>query len=238
MFKKLGRLAFEGLATVLPLAVTLYALWWAGSTAERWFRPPIEAAVNYALPVDEPVEEGAEKETNYVPGMGFVAGIVILVAVGITARLWIAQKLLSVGDNLLKRIPLAKTVYGSVKDLLSVFSGKKKSFTNVAFLKIPGTAMKVLGMVTRDDFSDFPEVPEGYVSIYLPMSYQIGGFTFLVPTDCLETVDMTVEDALRFAMTAAVSSEEREPAAGEIAAGAAANEKIEAGGPEVEDVGG
>ena len=194
MGKKLGRLVFDGLLTVLPLAVTLYAVWWLGTSAESVLGPPIKKGL------------AAAKLDWYIPGMGVVAGLVLLVIVGIFARLWIARKIISMGERMLKKIPLAKTIYSSVKDLLSVFSGQKKAFSTVAFLKIPGTPYRVLGMVTREEFEDIPQVPEGHVSLYVPMGYQLGGFTFMVPRDALEPVDMSVEEAMRFAMTAGVSA--------------------------------
>lgn len=194
MGKKLGRLIFDGLLTVLPLAVTLYAVWWLGTSAESILGPPIKKGL------------AAAKLDWYIPGMGVVVGLVLLVVVGIFARLWIARKIISMGERILKKIPLAKTIYSSVKDLLSVFSGQKKAFSTVAFLKIPGTQYRVLGMVTREEFEDIPEVPKGHVSLYVPMGYQLGGFTFMVPRDTLEPVDMTVEEAMRFAMTAGVSA--------------------------------
>lgn len=201
MFRKLWRLVFDGLLTVLPLAVTVYALWWIGSSAEGLLGPRIVQVLDWVAP------EGRTGADIYVPGMGVAAGFVVLIVVGILARLWIAQRLLALSDRIFARIPLAKTIYSSVKDLLSVFSQQRKSFSNVAFLKIPGTPWKILGLVTREDFPDIPQVEDDQVSIYLPMSYQLGGFTFIVPKEYLETVDMTVEEAMRFAMTAAVSAE-------------------------------
>lgn len=207
MLRKFWRLVFEGVLTVLPLAVTVYALWWVGSSAEGLLGPRIKQVLGWVVP------EGKTGADIYVPGMGVAAGFVVLIVVGILARLWIAQRLLALGDRIFARIPLAKTIYSSVKDLLSVFSRQGKSFSNVAFLKVPGTPWKILGMVTREDFSDIPQIEDGNVSIYLPMSYQLGGFTFMVPKEDLETVDMTVEEAMRFAMTAAVSAE-KAPVAG------------------------
>lgn len=202
MWKRIGRMIFQGLVTVLPLAVTLYALWWLASGAEGLFDGPMKAALE---------KIGAHWYAPaggwYVPGMGVAAGLAVLIVIGVLARLWITRKLLALSDRFFDRIPLAKTIYGSVKDLLSVFSSQKRSFANVAFVRIPGTPMKILGMVTREDFSDLPQVGPGHVSVYVPMSYQIGGFTVIVPKDNLEKVDMSVEDALRFAMTAAVSGE-------------------------------
>ena len=209
MLKRFGRLVLEGLAAILPLAVTLYALWWLGAKAESALGAPIRWTLRQlAERLDSP---GIARW--YVPGMGVVAGFVLLLAVGILARLWITRRLLALGERIMARIPLAKTIYGSVKDLLSVFAGHKKSFSTVAFVTLPGTPFKVLGLVTREDFHDMPQVGDDRVSVYFPMSYQIGGYTMLVPKETIEKVDMTIEEAMRFAMTAGVSVQERSPAA-------------------------
>jgi uncharacterized membrane protein len=197
MLKKLGRFFFEGLAAVLPLAVTVYALWWLGAKAEGVFDSPIKWLLG--------VEGASDK--RYIPGMGVAAGFVLLFVVGVLMRLWITRAILGLGESILEKIPLAKTIYGSVKDLMSMFKGKKKSFSTVAFVTMPGIPHKVLGLVTREDFSDMPQVGSELVAVYVPMSYQIGGFTFMVPRDNLEPVDMSAEDAMRFAMTAGVSSD-------------------------------
>jgi uncharacterized membrane protein len=65
----------------------------------------------------------------------------------------------------------------------------------------------VLGFVTREDFGTMPVGLGGpdVVAVYLPMSYQIGGYTVLLPRRLVEPVDMSVEDALRFTVTAGMS---------------------------------
>jgi len=68
--------------------------------------------------------------------------------------------------------------------------------------------VKLLGFVTREDFGDLPPgfAGEEVVAVYLPMSYQIGGFTVLVPKSNTQSVDMGLEDAMRFAITGGVHS--------------------------------
>lgn len=204
MARRITKALVEGLVVALPLAVTLYALWWLASGAEHLLGDPIKLLF----------EDKLEKEW-YVPGMGVAAGLVLLVVVGILARLWIARELLSLGERIIERIPLAKTVYGAVKDLLGMFSGKKKAFSRVVFVNVPGTSMRLLGMVTKDDFQDMPQAGGNVIGVYLPMSYQIGGFTVMVPVESVEDVDMTAEEAMRFAMTAGVSGESTAPGAKE-----------------------
>jgi uncharacterized membrane protein len=67
----------------------------------------------------------------------------------------------------------------------------------------------LMGLVTRDSFADLPEGigDETTVAVYLPMSYQLGGFTAMVPKDRIQPVDLKVDEAMQFVLTAGVSSE-------------------------------
>jgi uncharacterized membrane protein len=67
--------------------------------------------------------------------------------------------------------------------------------------------MHLIGFVTREDFTTLPAGLGGadVIAVYLPMSYQVGGYTVLLPRRLVEPVDMSVEDALRFAVTAGMS---------------------------------
>jgi uncharacterized membrane protein len=62
-----------------------------------------------------------------------------------------------------------------------------------------------LGFLTREDFADLPGFDPDRVAVYLPMSYQLGGFTVIVPRSRIREVPMKAEDALRFCVTAGVS---------------------------------
>ena len=69
-----------------------------------------------------------------------------------------------------------------------------------------------MGLVTRKQFADLREGigEEGEVAVYFPMSYQIGGFTLIMPKDRIQPVDMTMDQAMRFALTAGVTSRKDE----------------------------
>jgi uncharacterized membrane protein len=68
--------------------------------------------------------------------------------------------------------------------------------------------MRALGFVSRADFSDLPEGigREGEIAVYLPMSYQIGGYTLFMPRAQAVAVDMSREDAMKFILTAGLKS--------------------------------
>jgi uncharacterized membrane protein len=207
----------RGLATVVPAAATVYILWWLGSSAESGMRD----LMTRFLP-----------QIGYVRGLGLLLGFSIVFLIGLVMRAWLAQRLLGLGEKLLARIPLVKTVYGSLKDLAGFFGdGEKGSgLSEVVMVEHQGT--KVMGFVS----SAKPEVVTGkkadgeLVAVYLPMSYQLGGFLVFVPRASVEKVPMTVEQGLRFVLTAGVGGrrEERHGAGTREAAAAEAEAEAEA----------
>lgn len=187
--KTIGKLLLRGLAVILPSFVTIYVLWWAASGMESLLKDLVF-------------------EEYYVPGMGILLGLGVVLVVGILAGLWVFSALGRLLERLLERIPLVKTLYGSMKDLMAFFPSDKKkpSMKSVVLAHVGGA--KIVGMVTREDFSELPEAMrrEGEVLVYLPMSYQLGGFTVWMPRSELTTVDMTVAEAMRFAVTGGMST--------------------------------
>jgi uncharacterized membrane protein len=75
-------------------------------------------------------------------------------------------------------------------------------------MTFPNTNIRLLGFVTRDDVHDIAEglAPEQNIAVYLPMSYQVGGYTVFVPRDSVEPVNMSMNEAMRFAITAGMST--------------------------------
>ena len=192
--KKISKYFLQGLIAVLPIAVTIYILFWLAVRAENI----LGSFIKFIIPSD-----------FYVHGMGVAAGFVIILSIGILLRLWLFRRLFRLGEAILEKLPVIKTLYGSVRDLMGFFdTSKKKDFNEVVMVKVGDQHTRLLGLVTRDDFSQLPEgIDAGEtVAVYLPMSYQMGGFTVFVPKANIQSVDMTIEEAMRFALTAAVST--------------------------------
>lgn len=186
----------KGLAAILPVSLTLYLIYWLGTSIERVLRPAIVAIV---------------PESYYLPGMGLVAGLVLLFFVGLVVNAWIVQRLLQVGERLLEKIPLIKSVYGALRDFMNYFSasGQRRDLKQVVMISLGET--RLLGFVTQERIADLPGVslPDDVVAVYLPMSYQIGGYTVYVPRSLLEPVDLSIEDAMRRVLTAGLSKTEK-----------------------------
>jgi len=188
------RTFLTGLGAILPLAITLVVLWWLGAAAEN----VLGGRLRQLLP-----------EHLYFPGLGLLTGIALIFLFGVLLRAYLVQRLLAWIENLIQRIPGAKTVYGIVRDMMGLFSGDlQKKFGAAVLVTLPGTDYRLVGFVTREDFAGLPEnlgIP-GTIAVYLPMSYQIGGYTLMLPREQVEPLDLTLEDAMRYTLTAGVSA--------------------------------
>ena len=183
----MGRIFFTGLLTVLPVVATIYFLVWLVGIAERVFGRPLQWLV----------PEG------YQTGMGIVIAVALVFGVGVLMREYFFSRLFRRLERVLLGVPLVRSVYGALRDMLGLFAGHKEPSLEVVALTLPGTPLRLLGFVTRQDFADLPPgiAAEGEVAVYLPMSYQLGGYTVFVPRKLLQPVAMSREDAMKFILT-------------------------------------
>jgi len=204
----LGKLFLKGLVVVIPLALTSAIIWWIASYAESL----LGGLLARVLP-----------SGWYIPGMGVVAGVALTVLVGVLSHILLFQKLFSWGEGVLNRLPLVKSIYSAIKDFIDYFSPESKASINkVVLVKIPGQDFEQVGFVTREDFSSFPLAltVDDPVAVYLPMSYQIGGYTLFVPRSCLTPLDMSFEEGMRLVLTGGVIKERESLPDGQTKSGA------------------
>jgi uncharacterized membrane protein len=195
--KRLGKIMFQGLMALLPAVLTIYIIYWLVSSAER----VVGALLKMLLP-----------DGWYLPGMGLIAGLLVTFLFGLALNAFLVRRLLDLGERLMNRIPLVKTLYGSVKDFIGFFTARKESQLNQVVtveLDIGGTPMRMIGFVTRSDFSGLPAGigKEGEVAVYLPMSYQIGGYTVIVPRSAVKKLDISIRRAMGFVVTGGMTAD-------------------------------
>lgn len=192
--RHLPKIFFTGLAAILPIVITLAVLWWLGSTTEQVLGELLQAMLPDLL---------------YFPGLGIIAGIGLVLVVGVLLRAYVVRGLFDWMERQMQRIPVVKTIYGMVRDMTRLMSGDiKEQFGQAVLITLPGTDFKLVGFVTREDFAGLPANlgDEQTIAVYLPMSYMIGGYTLMLPRSRIEPLDLSLEDAMRFALTAGVSA--------------------------------
>ena len=193
MFRKLRSALVRGLVVVLPIGLTLWLLWWLGSSTESL----LQRVITLVIPAE-----------HYRPGMGIIAAVVLLLAAGTLVNALIVRRVLASWEKFLDRIPVVKTIYGAIRDFTKLLpaGGKRRDLSHVVLARF-GDA-RIVGFVTRDDASELglTSPTEELVAVYFPMSYQIGGYTLLLPPSAIERLDMPVETAMRLVLTGGLSA--------------------------------
>jgi len=191
MLKFLSRNMLTGLVTLLPVMLTLYVVYWLLVTLEM----ALGGLIRLLLPDD-----------LYLPGMGLIAALLLTFVVGILMHAYVVQRLFAAAESLLYRMPLIKSVYRAIRDFFDYFSPEThKEFEQVVAVTFDD--MQLIGFVTQALPEDMPEGfgGENRVLVYLPLSYMIGGYALLIPRDRIKPVNMTMEEAMRFTLTAGVA---------------------------------
>ena len=195
MFKSLSTTLLTGFFTIVPVVLTIYLLYWLAVTSEE----VMGGALRYVLP-----------KVIYFPGMGTIAGLIVVFFVGVLMKAVLVRQLFAFGENILYHLPIIKTVYRAIRDLFDFFSPKKDNFGRVVIVKIAN--MEIIGFVTQENPERMPEAfrDRDCVLVYLPMSYMIGGYTLLVPREDVRPCQMSMDEAMRFALTAGITGKDRE----------------------------
>jgi uncharacterized membrane protein len=192
MFRKLRSALVRGLVVVLPIGFTIWLLWWLGSSTESLLRPAILLVV--------PAE-------HYVPGMGIAAALALLLVAGTLFNALLVQSAIASWERFLEHIPVVKTIYGATRDFVKLLpAGKKRRELRRVVLARFGEA-QLIGFVTQDDASELGivEPREDLLAVYFPMSYQIGGYTVILPRSRVVPLDLSVETAMRMVLTGGLS---------------------------------
>lgn len=198
MFRFITRQILTGLITILPVMLTLYLIY--------WFVVSTETALGKVIQLILP-------DVLYWPGMGFIAALVLVFVIGLMMQLYVVKALFRRVEDLLYHMPLIKSVYGAIRDFFQYFSPSRQTeFQQVVAVDL-GNDMEVIGFVTVDSSDSLPladDEQQEKVLVYLPMSYNIGGYTMMLPRHRLRPIDMSMEQAMRFVLTAGVASNDKD----------------------------
>lgn len=197
MMQTITRLFVRGLFVIVPILLTIAFIWWLFVTAEQVFRVPLQLF----LP-----------DSWYFNGMGVIFALLFTLLVGVLVNIYAVNLVFKAFEKLLNRLPLVKQIYSSIRDLISFLGGSdREDLQKVVALDFNG--MRLIGFVTADDTTlagsgnrDDIDKDDKILSVYLPMSYQMGGYLVYVPESQCEYLDMPVKDAMQIVLTANIAS--------------------------------
>jgi uncharacterized membrane protein len=184
MIPWLRRSFITGFFVTVPLVVSIAAIVWMfravdGLTQgmyERWLGP-------------------------HPPGLGVITTAAVVLIIGAVATNVLGRRLLGKGEQFLMHVPVFRTIYAPVKQLILAFSPDNESgFKRVVLTEIPGRGF-VLGFLTKEFLVDRGAGPEAMLAVYVPTNHlYLGDVIVCRPSDVLFP-DLTVEQGVRVFLT-------------------------------------
>ena len=180
----LRRRFVTGFVVTVPLVISLVSLVWAFRAVDGLVGP----VYHRWLPFD-------------VPGLGIMTTAVLILAVGTVATNVLGKRLLQRAEGYLMRVPVFRTVYSPVKQMVAAFSPDSKyGFKKVALVEDPRRG-KVLGFLTKEFSVDLGSGLEPMVAVYVPTNHLYLGDLVIAPRDAAFFPDLTVEEGVRIILT-------------------------------------
>lgn len=140
-----------------------------------------------------------------IPGLGMLILLGGITLLGFLGSTFIAEPIYKRANKMLDRVPLVKTIYTAITDLLSAFVGQKKSFSRPVLVKLNRESeIEKPGFVTNDDLSVL-NLKTGKIAVYLPHSYNFSGNIFIVPIENVTPVDINTAEFMKFIVSGGVA---------------------------------
>ena len=191
MFRSIRNAFITGIIVILPLGVTIFVINLLidklGRPASRFFFGNLDVAPG--SPMDK--------------ALALLAVIIVfalITLIGYGSRFVIGRVLLNFFDQLLHRVPLINTVYGTVKQIVTTFSEQKKAvFQEVVLLEYPRKNCYVLGFLTSEAKGEPQAVTgEKIVNIFVPTTPNpTSGFLLMLPENDITRLTMSVADGMK-----------------------------------------
>lgn len=182
----------KGLLIVVPIALSVFIVFWAVTTVDSWLN------INNILGVN-PIT-GANRN---IPGLGLGLVITIILLAGIFVTNFVTEPMYNWFQRILNKLPLLNFIFSSIKDLTEAFVGDEKKFNNPVLVEVEG-GMKRIGFLTQNDLSKL-DLPDDVI-VYFPFSYSFAGQVYVVSKDKIKPLNMSAAEAMKLVVSGGVSS--------------------------------
>ena len=177
----------RGLLLVFPIGATLYVIY----SAIRWSNNFFNDLLFEWLNLD-------------IPGLGIITVFLGISAIGYIFSRAITRPIVTYFERFLKKVPLIKIIYSSLKELTEAFVGDKKRFNKPVIIDLGGMEAKRIGFVTQKDLTQLGI--EDMVAVYCPHSYNFSGNLFLVPAENVTPVNFNSSDVMKYIVSGGVTN--------------------------------
>jgi uncharacterized membrane protein len=183
-----------GLIVIAPITATALVLWWIFQVLDgllgRFLYPALGGLLG--------------RETFIIPGLGLLVLFVLLVAIGFAAQRAIGSRIIAWWHATLERIPLTRRIYTAANRIVrTVFGAESRPFKKVIMVEYPSPGRWAIGFLSAEAPPVIQHHVPGAVSVFVPTTPNpTTGFLIIVPSDLIREIDMTVDEAFTYILSA------------------------------------
>ena len=189
---KLRNYFIAGIEVLVPIGITLYLTRFFISISSKLI--PNELNPNSYLPFA-------------IPGLEILLAIIFITIIGSLSLSFIGKKILKIFNDILKRIPILRTIYSAIGQMTETLAPKKGSKKSVVLVEYPRKGSWAVGFATRENDGEISKKTNtNLVNVFVPTTPNpTSGFLLMFPKDEVIYLDMTFEEASKFIVSAGTS---------------------------------
>ncbi len=181
-----------GVVVLIPIGITVYLTLFIIKISSKIL--PKELNPNHYLPYD-------------IPGVEIIISIILITFIGWLSLSIIGKKLLEIFNNVLKRIPILRTIYSAFEQMLDIFTKSDEKTKNVVLVEYPRKGSWAVGFATKENKSEIShKSKQNLINVFVPTTPNpTSGFLLMFPKEEVIYLDMSFEEASRFIVSAGSS---------------------------------
>ena len=190
---KLRNYFITGIVVLVPIGITLYLTKFFIRISSKLI--PAEINPNNYLPI-------------LIPGLEIILAIIFITLIGYLSLSFIGKKILQLFNDLLKRIPILRTIYSAIGQMAETLAPKRKSKKSVVLVEYPRKGSWAVGFATKENKGEIQiKTKKELVNVFVPTTPNpTSGFLLMFPKDEVIYLDLTFEEASKFIVSAGTSS--------------------------------
>ena len=193
IFTRIRNYFITGVVVLIPIGITIYLTLIIVSISSKML--PKEINPNHYLPYN-------------IPGVEIVISIILITLIGFLSLSFIGKKLLDIFDNILKKIPILRTIYSALGQMTETFTKSDNKKTNVVLVEYPRKGSWAVGFATKENTGEISnKTKQKLINVFIPTTPNpTSGFLLMFPKEDVIYLDLTFEEASKFIVSAGTSN--------------------------------
>ena len=191
-FTRIRNYFIAGIVVLIPLGITVYLTILIITISSKIL--PKEINPNHYLPYN-------------IPGLEIIISLFIITFIGWLSLSFLGRKFLHLFNNILKKIPILRTIYSALGQMTQTFTNTDSKRKNVVLIEYPRKGSWAVGFATKDNVGEITtKTNKKLVNVFVPTTPNpTSGFLLMFPKDEVIYLDMTFEEASKFIVSAGTS---------------------------------